>query len=144
MIASRGYKWLIIACAIIGLNGMASAETRDIGETEFQSNCASCHGIDGKGDGPLNKDLKIPSADLTILSKKNGGVFPFNSIYEVIDGRKEIRGHGSREMPVWGYRFGPLPRVTDDYLLSPFLSAELIVRTRILAIIDYLDRIQAK
>jgi hypothetical protein len=136
-------KWLIIYI-IIGFNGCASAQTVDSGKTEFQSSCASCHGIDAKGNGPLGKDLKIQPTDLTVLSKNNGGVFPLDYVYKVIDGRKEISGHGSREMPVWGYRFGPLPKFANDYILSPSLSPERIVEMRILAVIDYLNRIQAK
>jgi mono/diheme cytochrome c family protein len=138
----RMHKWLIIS--IIGFNGYASAQTLDSGKTEFQSGCASCHGIDAKGNGPLSKELKIHPTDLTVLSKKNSGVFPLDHIYKVIDGREEIRGHGSREMPVWGYRFGPLPKLADDYIVSPSLSPELIVQSRILAVIDYLNRIQTK
>jgi hypothetical protein len=136
----RMHKWLIIS--IIGFNGYASAETVDSGKTEFQSSCASCHGIDAKGNGPLSKELKTHPTDLTVLTKKHSGVFPFNYIYKVIDGRNEIRGHGSREMPVWGYRFRPLPNFADDYILSPSLSPELIVDSRIRAVIDYLNRIQ--
>jgi len=139
----RIHKWLIIYI-IIGFNGCASAQTVDSGKTEFQSSCASCHGIDAKGNGPLGKDLKIQPTDLTVLSKNNGGVFPLDYVYKVIDGRKEISGHGSREMPVWGYRFGPLPKFADDYILSPSISPERIVEMRILGVIDYLNRIQAK
>jgi hypothetical protein len=40
-------------------------------------------------------------ADLTTNSKRNKGVCPFAHVYEVIDGRQDVKGHGSREMPVW-------------------------------------------
>jgi mono/diheme cytochrome c family protein len=140
----RLHTSFLIAIAIVGSGGFAAAQTIDIGKAEFQSSCGPCHGIDAKGDGPVSKDLKTHPADLTLLAKKNGGVFPLNSLYNVIDGREAVSGHGSREMPVWGYRFVPKPKASDDYILSPAVSPELIVQARILAIVDYLSRIQAK
>jgi len=75
---------------------------------EYQSSCAACHGIDAKGAGPVSKELKTPPTDLTVLSKKNNGVFPYDMVYQVIDGRNStIASHGTHEMPIWGYRFGP-------------------------------------
>ena len=69
----------------------------------------ACHGLDGNGKGPLSAELKSQPADLTILAKRNDGVFPVNAIYEVIDGRKAIKAHGTREMPIWGFRYAPSP-----------------------------------
>ena len=99
--------WLIIANTIIGFGAGASAQDIDVGKTEYQSSCAACHGLDAKGDGPLSKNLKISPADLTILAKKNNGVFPVNTVYKIIDGRNSISSHGTREMPIWGYQFTP-------------------------------------
>ena len=48
------------------------------------------HGIDGQGNGPLSSQLKVPPTDLTVLTKKNNGVFPFEAVYEIIDGAKSI------------------------------------------------------
>jgi hypothetical protein len=127
----------------------------DLGRAEFQSGCAACHGADGKGTGPLAQELKKAPPDLTTLAKKNNGVFPLNYVYEMIDGRKDIRAHGNREMPVWGYRYTPAPRL----LYSPtpgqsgslssdhsdlYLDPESTVRQRVLAVVDYLYRIQEK
>ena len=75
------------------------------GEIEYQNYCAVCHGVDAKGQGLMRRFLTIPPTDLTLLKKKNNGSFPFWQIYRVIDGREEVRGHGTREMPIWGYRF---------------------------------------
>jgi hypothetical protein len=51
-------------------------------------------------------------------------------------------------MPVWGYRFVPpshyILRPADDYIFAPPLSPEAVVHGRIMAVIDYLDRIQEK
>ena len=143
-------KWLMIAGLTIGFAGAAQAEELDVGKTEFQSSCASCHGTDGKGKGPVSEQLKIRPADLTILAKNNNGLFPTNAVYETIYGSKTIAAHGTREMPIWGERFNPivsLPHTVDPFywrMAGPEQSPEAVVRTRILAVIDYLNRIQQK
>ena len=105
---TSAFKWFIIVITIIGFSAYASAQNVDVGKAEYQSSCAACHGIDAKGDGPVSKELKTPPTDLTVLAKKNNGVLPFNTLYEIIDGRNSlIVSHGTREMPIWGYRFGP-------------------------------------
>jgi len=83
-------------------------------------------------------------SDLTILAKKNNGVFPLDAVHTTIDGRDSIGSHGTREMPVWGYRFKPPGSYSDDYLYMPPSSAEAVIHSRILAVIDYLNRIQQK
>ncbi len=124
-------KRLMIVSTIIGIGACASAKDVDIGKTEYQSSCAACHGIDAKGDGPVSKDLRTRPPDLTILTKNNNGVFPYDRVYEIIDGRNStIVAHGTHEMPIWGYRFGP-PQAFK-------------LKNRMLAVIDYLKRIQEK
>src|SRR6516165_10230845 len=145
-----GVKWLIIANLTAGFAGAAPAEDLDIGKSEFQSSCASCHGADAKGKGPVSDQLKISPPDLTILAKNNNGVFPTNFVYETIYGLKTIPAHGTREMPIWGERFNPImnsPHIVDptyDVLDASRELREVVVRTRILAVIDYLSRIQQK
>ena len=75
------------------------------GHEAFHTYCASCHGTSGAGDGPLAAELRTPPADLTRIAARRGGTFPEHQIHEYIDGRRRIRGHGSRDMPVWGRRF---------------------------------------
>lgn len=75
------------------------------GRDMFGQYCASCHGLSGKGDGPLAETLKTPPADLTQISKKSDGVFPHAKVRQFIDGDRAVRAHGSREMPVWGKEF---------------------------------------
>jgi mono/diheme cytochrome c family protein len=81
----------------------------DIGKMEYQASCAPCHGADGKGTGPVATTLTKKPADLTMLTNQNNGVFSVGRIYDTIDGRIEVKSHGSREMPVFGYRFWPPP-----------------------------------
>jgi mono/diheme cytochrome c family protein len=145
-----GVKWLIIANLAAGFAAAAQAEDFDIGKSEFQSSCASCHGTDAKGKGPVSDQLKIPPPDLTMLAKNNNGVFPTNAVYETVYGLKTIPAHGTREMPIWGDRFNPiinLPHNVDpsyDVLDPSRELREVVVRTRIFAVIDYLSRIQQK
>ena len=95
-----------------------------------------------KGKG-TNERRAQSDTFLTVLAKNNGGVFPFSNVYEVIDGRKVIAAHGTREMPAWG-RIRPKLLYPSDKFIDPSYDPEFIVRTRILAVIDYLNRIQEK
>ena len=67
--------------------GLAGDRKIDIGQREYLSNCVACHGIAGKGDGPVAPILKAQVPDLTLMARNNGGVFPFARVYESIDGR---------------------------------------------------------
>jgi mono/diheme cytochrome c family protein len=136
-------KWLIIASFTVGITTATWAQDADIGRSFYQSSCAICHGTDGKGKGFFSAELKLAPPDLTVLAKKNNGVFPANAIYEVIDGRKEIAAHGTRDMPVWGAYNRKLLYPSDKFI-DPSYDPEALVRTRILTIIDYLNRIQEK
>ena len=68
----------------------------------FRAYCASCHGINGKGNGPASVALKAKVPDLTILTKNNRGQFPEDRVRRTITGDDVVAAHGSREMPVWG------------------------------------------
>jgi hypothetical protein len=87
---------------------------------------------------------------LTVLARSNNGVFPADALYETIYGSKTIPAHGSREMPIWGERFNPIVSLPHDVdpaywkLAGPEQSPEVVVRKRILAVIDYLNRVQQK
>ena len=49
----------------------------------------------------MSVELKSTPSDLTVLAKKNNGVFPVGAVYEMIDGRKSVSAHSTREMPIW-------------------------------------------
>lgn len=72
------------------------------GQDLYNQKCAICHGPEGKGDGVLGVQLKVRPADLSHLSQRNAGTFPFWQVYAKIDGREDIAAHGPRDMPVWG------------------------------------------
>ena len=133
----------LITAVIVQFSFSVWAEDFDEGKFEFNWACATCHGIDAKGKGPLSSDLKVPPADLTVLARKNNGAFPLTQVYEVIDGRKVIEAHGARQMPIWG-AFNSKELYPSDKLIDPSYDPEAVVRKRILSIIDYLIRIQEK
>lgn len=137
--------WMIAAMgtAIAGMMGLAHAQRVDIGKSEFDSNCATCHGTSGKGNGPMAGYLTGRLPDLTTLSSRNSGVFPFALVYDTIDGSRVLKGHGSREMPVWGSRY--LGKAADHYadFYGPY-DAEAFARGRVLALTEYLYRLQGK
>jgi mono/diheme cytochrome c family protein len=123
-------------------NGYA-ADGVNFGQREYQSHCSVCHGLEGKGDGPYAsfEMLKTKIPDLTTLSKKNNGVFPFQRVYEVIDGTEVLKAHGTREMPIWGPQYRAL--IEGTYSDAPF-NREAYMRAHILALVHYISRLQAK
>lgn len=122
--------------------GALAADKLDIGKRQYDSACAVCHGPAGKGDGPMKSQLVAPMPDLTILARSNNGVFPFDRVYQVIDGRSEVKAHGPREMPVWGRSFNLESSTTfENY---PAYDIESNARSRMLALTEYLYRLQAK
>ena len=133
----------VVALLVCG-TGIAADDKYDIGKREYMNRCAVCHGQSGKGDGGGIDILKTAPTDLTTLSKKNGGVFPFERVYSVIDGRQMVKGHGTRDMPIWGQDFSLERAKADEHFAGMPYNMEMYVRARILALIDYLNRIQVK
>ena len=74
----------------------------EMGKQRYLDNCAVCHGADGKGGGPFTPMLKSAPSDLTVLSAQNDGDFPFNKVYDTIDGRGMPAAHGTADTPIWG------------------------------------------
>ena len=115
-----------------------------MGKQEYLNKCAVCHGKSGKGDGGVAEVLKHAPTDLTVLSKNNGGVFPVDRIYRVIDGRDLIKSHGDRDMPVWGRAYLAERVPAAEYYVDAPYNMEMYARSRIMALIDYLNRVQSK
>jgi mono/diheme cytochrome c family protein len=109
---------------------LPSTGTHDIGAQLFRTHCASCHGTTGRGDGPLAVQMRRPPPDLTQFTQRNGGTFPSERVFRIVDGR-DVPSHGDREMPVWG----------DVFKLGSSGSA---VKDRIDAIVRYLAGIQER
>ncbi|WP_333713561.1 c-type cytochrome [Yoonia sp.] len=119
--------------AVLGL--VACVEEPIDGRTAYLENCASCHGADGKGDGPLARGLAVAPPDLTTIAARNGGVFPTDQVMSTIDGLD--RGtHFSAAMPEFGAGdMGETVIVEQDGLGTP-------VPMQLLLLADYLQSIQ--
>ncbi len=100
----------------------------------FRAWCRTCHGDAAKGDGPMAEYLIPVPANLTLLSKNEGGSFYFGRVMPKIDGREKVKGHGSKDMPVWGEAF----KVVDEK------GGEAAVRRKIEALAHFLRSIQEK
>jgi mono/diheme cytochrome c family protein len=122
-------------------SAFAQQQKSDFGKREYDSNCASCHGLKGKGDGPYKPFLTKSPSDLTVLSKKNGGVFPIDRVYSIIDGREQIGGGHGGDMPVWGREYSL--KGGEAYFDVPY-DPQAYVRTRILSLAEYISRLQTK
>jgi mono/diheme cytochrome c family protein len=105
-----------------------------MGSAYFKTYCATCHGTDAKGGGPLANHLKFRPPDLTQLARRNGGTYAPDRVYRMIDGRDPLPGHGGPEMPIWGDAFRTR---ADGY-------SEETVRERISLIVRFLSTIQAE
>lgn len=86
---------------VMALTSAADAAKGDSveGRKLFATYCYLCHGLDGKGDGPLARKMKVPPANLTdnaTLKKRTE-----MDLYAIIEG-KEFRRVVSEEMPKWG------------------------------------------
>ena len=105
---------MLLVTLVFSLASLAAAQKRVPGEIPlprtsptsglemYRAYCADCHGEKGKGDGPVVPVLKVVPPDLTTLTKRNSGKFPYDRVYKTIDGSVAAAAHGSREMPIWG------------------------------------------
>jgi mono/diheme cytochrome c family protein len=84
------------------------------GPALYQAYCATCHGVDATGGGPMAGALKTSPTDLTRIAARNGGMFPLPRVSRIISGEEVVpAGHGSREMPVWGPIFSQVDADQD-------------------------------
>lgn len=125
---------LMLATLVSFHNAKAADQDAAQGRKYFMQYCASCHGVDGTGNGPVAAELSKPPANLRLLGEKYGMPLPGYKLAQIIDGRDTIRAHGTRDMPVWGeklYAAGEAPR------------GELSIGETIGKIIAYLNTIQS-
>jgi mono/diheme cytochrome c family protein len=114
------------------------------GARQFRTYCAQCHGMNAKGDGPVAPSLKKKPADLTVLSKNNHGVFPYEHVFNTITGTDVVASHGTREMPIWSQVFA-LPSSTQGSMGGGGnVRSHKQVDARIKMIVGYIQSIQEK
>lgn len=130
--------FLVIA-SVFQFTTCVMAQDPKIGESEYRLHCAACHGLTGRGDGPIGQILKTPAPNLALITQRNGGRYPVQKIYEIIEGSSVIAAHGTRDMPLWGdrYRKEPDPQTPDQASLANDLAQQ-----RILSLVYYLGTMQ--
>ena len=129
-------------CTSLAAEPQAAPSPREFvltGKTDYLFHCATCHGLNARGDGPAAGAFRIRPSNLTLLARRNGGVFPEKQIFAAIEGSAGVQAHGTREMPVWG-------NVFEAQGANTYNRAETAreVRERIQNLVDYLKSIQAK
>lgn len=130
--------------ALVLASGVALAQGKpefDFGKHEYDAKCADCHGATGRGDGVNKPYLGRSPTDLTTLSKENRGEFPYERVYEAIDGRQLVEEHVSRDMPCWAEEY--LSTAKGDYQDVPY-EDERYVETRLVALVDHVRSLQEK
>lgn len=131
------YVGAVLLATAVFQTGSVIAEEELIGSDEYRISCLNCHGAGGKGDGPITGLLTKRPSDLTVLKKNNGGEYPFLRVYQTIDGRVAVLGHGERNMPIWGVRY-----LEDDAARYGDFGNEDVVRARILQLVYYIQNLQ--
>lgn len=124
-----------LAALAVGLGAavVAAEPPEGRGVAEYLKYCASCHGPEGDGQGPVAPVLVPPPSDLTRLAERYGRPLPRQELARFIDGRREVTAHGPRTMPVWGEQlFRDLPSPTP----------EARRRGTILVLLDHLETLQ--
>lgn len=98
------------------------------GRVAYRLYCASCHGQNAQGEGPVAQYLKVPPVDLTRLKEGNEGKFPAEKVFANIDGRElpAIGPHGPRDMPVWGLSFQDPAKDTNQEEEARHKIADLV------------------
>jgi mono/diheme cytochrome c family protein len=120
----------------LAVGASAGAGETDQGKQLYMQYCSSCHGKDGRGNGSVSPYLKIKVPDLTLLAKKKKGIYPLDDVMATIDGRRLVRAHGDREMPVWGEVF------TKKLESEKYTELTTLVKTKVIA--EYIATLQKK
>jgi mono/diheme cytochrome c family protein len=121
-------------------SSLTDIEQINQGEVLFGLYCASCHGSNARGGGPVAQEMKTPPPSLRDITKRRG-IFDEQEIMTYVDGRNMPRAHGSSEMPVWGTLFGYVAEAGK--LLDPHQQpTEQKVQQNIASIVKYLGSIQ--
>ena len=132
-------RQIIAGLLAIALPLGAQAASEASAKADYMNYCASCHGETGLGNGPRAESLQKAPTDLTQLTNKNKGHFPYQKVRRIIDGRPEkgyIRTHGI-DMPIWGKEF-----MKEEIQGMAQIHAEAVMKMRILNIMDYLVVLQ--
>ena len=131
---TKGDLALVAALAISTFAPLRAQAQVAEGGGLFLTHCSPCHGPQGKGDGAMASELLTKPPDLTRIAARNGGKFPEEMVFRIIDGRRPVKGHGGQGMPVWG----------DLFQASNPVKGPGGARARIDDVVKYLESIQQK
>lgn len=98
-----GGIWMLLPLALWGAPPRPALIAS--GPALYKAHCASCHGADGRGDGPAAQEMVLRPSDLRKLALKNHGKFPVYRVVKMLGGADGIAAHGGKQMPVWGPAF---------------------------------------
>lgn len=129
-------RWMIVlGLLVMSWNPLWAADFLSMsGEELYRRFCAACHGIEGRGDGPVASYFTVEVPDLTLIARRARGTFPRERVARIIDGRHIIGAHGTRTMPVWGEDF------TRAELGNP--DADEATELLIERLVEYVSQIQ--
>lgn len=103
-----------------------AAQDADLGQAIYDRYCATCHGVDAQGNGPMAPSLLLQPPDLTTLAARNNGVLPVRRIVTRVDGRDPLVSHGS-PMPIYGDFFEGTDVPTKSESGQPIMTSEPIL-----------------
>lgn len=132
---ARGTTVLALVASLL-LVSCRSAPEPPSGQALYLRHCASCHGESGDGNGSLTASLRRPPSDLRLIAKRHDGRFDESYVMQIIDGRRPVAEHGTREMPVWGAVF------EIEHQRKGYPGYTSLLHSRSLT--DYLSSIQQK
>ncbi|MBS8228671.1 c-type cytochrome [Vannielia litorea] len=128
-------KLMMIAAAAL-VAGAAQAQDVHEGRLLYERHCATCHGLDADGQGPMAPALVLQPVDLTELALNNSGTFPMARVVKRIDGRDPLVSHGS-PMPVYGELFDG-----DDTPLKAETGQPIMTSRPVADLVEYLKTLQ--
>ena len=136
----RFMKVMMSAVVVLSASAAQSEDSTVIlGKSTFGARCALCHGKDGKGGGEIAELFQVQPSDLTKLSERAGGKFPFSDVYGIIVSGMEEKGHGDSAMPIWGEYF--MSDALEDRGVNA-TDALYIAAGRANSVASYLESIQ--
>jgi mono/diheme cytochrome c family protein len=111
---------------LLAMGSPALAQDADRGAELFGLHCASCHGREAQGNGPMASVLTVQPSNLTTLTQRYDGVFPVERVVTRIDGRDPLVSHGS-DMPVYGWFFEGQDVAAKTASGQPILTSQPVV-----------------
>lgn len=121
---------------LLAMSSPALAQDAERGEALFSLHCASCHGREAQGNGPMASVLTVQPSNLTTLTQRYDGVFPVERVVTRIDGRDPLVSHGS-DMPVYGWFFEGQDVAAKTASGQPILTSQPVVD-----LMAYLESVQ--